>query len=843
MTAVETVDRVPLVSVVLVNYKGADDTIEALHHLRQVDWPADRMQLIVVDNDSQDGSEAAIRRAAPFAEVCQSGANLGFAGGCNRGVELARGEFVGFINSDAKPDSRWIAAALETFDEDPLIAAVASRVLSWEGDAVDFADAMMTWFGMGAKPTLGLSDEAEVDTPKDVLFATGSAMFVRTEFFRRVGGFDERFFMFYEDVDFGWRTNILGHRVRYAPDSVAYHRHHGAMKKFGDFREMFLLERNALFCLYKNLGDDLLRTVFGGAVALAVRRANARADEQIEIEQGRQTRAALGALEGGSVSSSTAGPGEHKVRLTSAFAIDDFVQSLSELAPVRQSLQAERTVDDAVVLGLFRDPTNPLGNLPHYIAAHDFLVRVLGVDTAMSGHGRVVVVTGDVISEKMAGPAIRAWEMATALARVCEVRLVSTMQAHISQGPGFEVACVRNGKTRDAEIRRHIEWGSVLVFQGNLLAEMPWITKTDRIIVADIYDPFHLEQLEQARDLGPIKRIDGINSATGSLNLQIDRADLMLCASEKQRAFWLGQASILGRQNLSTVRQFGGLEQMIKVVPFGLGDSKPVQLKHGIRGTVPGIGPDDKVILWGGGVYNWFDTLTLVRAVAQLAQRHDDVRLFFMGLKHPNPAVPDMRQAWQLRQLSDELGLTDRHVFFNSGWVPYERRADVLLDADVGVSTHYEHLETAYSFRTRILDYLWAGLPIVATTGDSFGNVLDREGIGIGVPPEDVDALAEALETLLYDPAAAEAARANVARFAKQFRWSKVLEPLIEFCQRPRPAADLALRRSEDQVVLSPPLVTDIKRDLGLFVDYFKAGGMNMVVARMKSRIRKARQR
>ncbi|MDR1214411.1 MAG: glycosyltransferase [Propionibacteriaceae bacterium] len=838
MTAAREAGQAPLVSVVLVNYKGADDTIEALRWLREVDWPQASLQLIVVDNDSQDGSEAAIRQAAPFAEVYQSGDNLGFAGGCNFGVRQAQGEFVGFINSDAKPDPAWISAALEAFAEDPLIAVVASRVLSWDGDEVDYDDAMMTWFGMGAKPVSELSDESDPLPAKDVLFATGSAMFVRTEFFRRTGGFDERFFMFYEDADFGWRTNILGHRVRYAPASVAYHRHHGAMRKFGDFREMFLLERNALLCLYKNLDDDLLRTVFGGAVALAVRRANARADEQVAIEQGRQRRPAQGVLEGGSLTSSSDRPGEHKVRLSSPFAIDDFVQLLPELAVERQRLQAERTVDDAVVVGLFRDPTNPLVNLPRYCQAHDFLVQVLGVDQAMSGHGRVVVVTDDVISDKMAGPAIRAWEIATALSRVCEVRLVSMTAASLKQGPGFDVVFARGD-----DIRRHIEWGSVLVFQGNLLAKMPWIIQTDRIIVADIYDPFHLEQLEQARDLGPIKRIDGVASANRSLNQQIGRADLMLCASDKQRAFWLGQASLLGRQNLATTRQFGGLEQMIKVVPFGLSDARPVQRRHGIRGSVPGIGPQDKVILWGGGVYNWFDTLTLVRAVAQLAQRHDDVRLFFMGLKHPNPAVPEMRQAWQLRQLSDELGLTDKHVFFNSGWVPYERRADVLLDADVGVSTHYEHLETAYSFRTRILDYLWAGLPIVATTGDSFGNVLDSEGIGIGVPPEDVDALAQALETLLYDPEAAAAARANVARFAKQFRWSKVLEPLIEFCRRPRPAADLALRRLDDQVMLAPPLVTDVKRDLGLFVDYFKAGGMSMVVSRMKGRIRKARRR
>ena len=82
-----------------------------------------------------------------------------------------------------------------------------------------------------------------------------------------------------------------------------------------------------------------------------------------------------------------------------------------------------------------------------------------------------------------------------------------------------------------------------------------------------------------------------------------------------------------------------------------------------------------------------------------------------MGLTHPNPRVPEMRMSIAARKLAADLGLTGQHVFFNSGWVPYDQRANVLLDADVGVSTHLDHAETAYSFRTRLLDYLWAGLP------------------------------------------------------------------------------------------------------------------------------------
>jgi hypothetical protein len=74
-----------------------------------------------------------------------------------------------------------------------------------------------------------------------------------------------------------------------------------------------------------------------------------------------------------------------------------------------------------------------------------------------------------------------------------------------------------------------------------------------------------------------------------------------------------------------------------------------------------------------------------------------------------------MQMAWDSRRLADKLGLTDKFIFFNEAWVDYEDRANYLLDADVGVSTHFLHVETTFSFRTRTLDYLWAGLPIVAT--------------------------------------------------------------------------------------------------------------------------------
>jgi hypothetical protein len=180
-------------------------------------------------------------------------------------------------------------------------------------------------------------------------------------------------------------------------------------------------------------------------------------------------------------------------------------------------------------------------------------------------------------------------------------------------------------------------------------------------------------------------------------------------------------------------------------------------------------------------------------------------------------------------------------VFFNNGWVPYAERADYLLDADLGVSTHFHHVETAFSFRTRILDYLWASLPIVATDGDTFAAFITGHGLGATVPPEDVDALERALETYLYDDDAVARARANVRDFAQQFAWSTVLAPLVQFCRFPRRAADLLYQLGEPAQVARPfDRRHGLRADLALARGYLAAGGVGEVLTRAGGRMRRA---
>ncbi|MGI9022001.1 MAG: glycosyltransferase [Acidimicrobiales bacterium] len=447
---------------------------------------------------------------------------------------------------------------------------------------------------------------------------------------------------------------------------------------------------------------------------------------------------------------------------------------------------------------------------------------------------RIVVATCDALTPKMAGPGIRALQIAVTLSAEHDVQLVTTSVAGISD-PRFDVRSVN-----DRELAELERWCDVLVFQGWLVTGRPFLLSSTKVLVADIYDPMHLEQLEQGRDDGEDARRLAVRGATEVLNEQLMRGDFFLCANAKQRDFWLGQLAAVGRVNPRTYDDDVTLGSLITVVAFGIPDTPPVHTRDAVKGVVPGIGPDDKVVLWGGGIYNWFDPLTLIRAVDRLRHRQPAVRLLFMGLRHPNPDIAEMRMAVATRDLSAELGLTGTHVFFNEDWVAYEDRQNYLLEADVGVSTHLAHLETALSSRTRILDYLWASLPVVATEGDVLSDLVASRTLGLTVPPGDVDALEEALFRLLDDESLRQACRRNAAAVSAELTWPKVLAPLVEFCRNPRRAPDLLdpeiagrLRRDLGPAPKGPAW----RRDVSLGMEHLRDGGPALLVSKARSRL------
>jgi len=393
---------------------------------------------------------------------------------------------------------------------------------------------------------------------------------------------------------------------------------------------------------------------------------------------------------------------------------------------------------------------------------------------------RLLFVTTDPLTDTMPGPAIRAWHLAEVLSADHDVTLVSS------------VACTRSHPRMDVrvagerEVADLCEWMTVAVGPGSLLTRYPCVRDADKPVVVDIYDPYHLENL--AAGGSSVAKADAtVRQLNDVVNRDLARGDFFLCASERQRDFWLGSLTATGRVNVRTHLGDENLERLLAVVPFGVQAETPAHEGPGLAHLFPSGARPWPVVLWGGGVYDWLDPLTVLRAVHRLRAEMPDIFLVFMGMGHPNPEIPEMPVARQLRSAAEELGMLPSTVAFNTSWVPYDRRGAALLDASVGVSTNLDHLEARFSFRTRVLDYLWAGLPSVVTSGDVLSELVEAEGIGVAVPPGDVDAVADGIRRMATAPPDREVVRAVAARF----RWDRVAAPLVDYCADPWRAADL----------------------------------------------------
>jgi GT2 family glycosyltransferase/glycosyltransferase involved in cell wall biosynthesis len=765
----------PKVSVVLVNFRGIDDTLNAIKSIQESNYPNELTEIVVVDNASGDNSIDSLKKLSNQIVLVESNENLGFAGGVNLGVSKSNGEIIGLLNNDAKCDKNWITSAVETFQEDSEIASVASKVLTWDGSAVDFVDGSLTWYGMGYKREALKPTEEIIDFKREVLFGTGSALFFKKDIFLEVGGFDDRFFMFYEDVDLGWRLNLLGYKVIYEPKSIAFHKHHASIDKFGKYHENFLLERNALMSVYKNYEAASLDRVLPAAMALTVRRSITRGElnpDLLDIKNSKKSDSDDVTIK--------------KDALTGLLAIDSLVEHLPSLTESRNRIQATRKRSDGEMVALFRQALEPAYPWPRYLEGYQKLMDVFNIESSFGRERkRVLVVTGEPLSENLAGPAIRALEISKFLVQDFDVLLATT------KGNSLKHETVSTISTRHRKLNLLVDWADIVIFQGLLISENPWLADTEKILIADVYDPFHLEILEQRKQQGINNRLKGSRDTTDALNRQLRRADYFICASERQRSLWLGQLAAEGRVNPYTYDASSDLRRLIDVVPFGVSSKSPEKKNDPIRKLFPQIKSDDVVALWAGGVYDWLDPQVIVKAVKKL--NNPKLKLVFMGLKHPNSDIPAMNAVQELRDLSNELSMTNNSIFFVEDWINYEDRAQFLLSADFGVSAHKEHIETQFSFRTRLLDHFWTGLPTISTTGDALAEVIEANKAGLTVQISDIDGWVSALSSMISDESLRKTFKSNSLQLSQNYTWNKVLEPLYKFIKTATPAADRLL--------------------------------------------------
>lgn len=433
---------------------------------------------------------------------------------------------------------------------------------------------------------------------------------------------------------------------------------------------------------------------------------------------------------------------------------------------------------------------------------------------------RILVVSSDYVGRRMAGPAIRATEIARVLAREHQVTVAAPNDEPV---PGLEVVSFK--KTPLAQL---VDGADIVFSQGIGVPVRP-LLKPNHILILDWYDPNPVEVMAHHRDSDPRLARRSQEYLRRILSPLAKRADHIVCATDRQRDFWLGLLAAEGRLSYLADKSDPGLRDLISIVPFGISGQPPRADEKVLKGVWPGIGPDDKVLLWGGGIWNWFDPLTVIRAVGRAARERDDIRLFFMGIGHPNPSIGGLTMVQRAIDLAGELGLKDRAVFFNHGWVDYDLRAAYLLESDAAAMAAGDDLETRLSFRTRLLDCLWAGLPMIVSDGDYFAELIQSRNLGRVTGVGDDQAMAGAILELMADEAELGRCRERIALTAADFTWNKVTEPLTEFCRSPRRHPDAVHTRAGSLGLLG-------RYALGAAAVINRYGGWEMVWKRLLKR-------
>lgn len=382
---------------------------------------------------------------------------------------------------------------------------------------------------------------------------------------------------------------------------------------------------------------------------------------------------------------------------------------------------------------------------------------------------RIALLSSEPVRPRMAGIGIRYLELARRLPQLgIETVLLSPAEPEETAELGIDRAAIRRAERgRFAELLADCQG---VVAQGHLANDL--VLEAPQLPTAiDLYDPWLVENLSYFETLG----YGPFRNDHATWVLQMSRGDFFLCSSEEQRTFYLGFLTALGRVNPDRIARDPDLETLIAPVPFGVPDELPPH-----QPILPARQPGEVRLLFGG-LYDWYDPWTLLEALEKAGRPAWSLYL----IRNPNLETTPQRLMSEVEARCRQLGWWESRVRVLD-WAPADRRYDLLRDFDLLVAPHRPSLETRLSLRTRFLDALAAGCPVVTSAGGAMSRMLREHGAGWVVPPGDADALARALVEAVEDEAARQRCRAGGRELLQGFRWDRALAPLVRFCREPR---------------------------------------------------------
>tara|TARA_B100002003_G_scaffold198208_1_gene188804 strand:- start:206 stop:1204 length:999 start_codon:yes stop_codon:yes gene_type:complete len=204
----------PKVSIIIVNYNGKELLQKCLDSLLKVNY--DNFEIILVDNNSTDGTVEFITKNYPSLIIIKLDSNKGFAEPNNVAAKISKGKYLLFLNNDTVVTPNFISEMVKVMETDKKIAVCQSLLLKPDG-SVDSSGDFIDHLGVV------YNSKTKIDEIREVSSARGASMLVRSDIFEKLDGFDQKFFITFEDVDLCWRSWILGYRVLIIPTSIVYH--------------------------------------------------------------------------------------------------------------------------------------------------------------------------------------------------------------------------------------------------------------------------------------------------------------------------------------------------------------------------------------------------------------------------------------------------------------------------------------------------------------------------------------------------------------------------------------------------------------------------------------------
>lgn len=500
----------PKVSIVIVNLNGRYLLPECINSIKKLNYSKDKVQIVVVDNGSTDGSVELLRKKYANVKLVLNQKNEGFAKPSNDGARAADGEYVAFLNNDMRVEKDWLIELVNSIREQNAQCA-ASLIMSWNGDMLDFAGGSVNFYGLGYQYDFHVpvsQINVEFGSDREILFGCGGAMLVDRKLFLDAGGFDEDYFAYFEDVDFGWRFTLLGNKTVLSVKSRVRHKHNGTSSRIAKERIRKLCCRNNLYTIYKNYGDEIFNRVMLPSIMLNLHEAFKTSEIDLENYD----------IRSNAEFDSSPVRINHMAALELA-ALDDFARDMPKMWQKRQKIQSRRKISDNVLLNFITDPFIIFpGETADFINTKYDFIKAFKLDEAFKTEfkTKILLVTGDSAKTEH-----------------------FTTMAKAFVPDGFEVTLCCPGDVKADKI-------AFIPFEGYDGEKLLFTASAAHIVIADgAEDEGQLEKLAEAsRGKYVIADITGIDiSGDSESNLsQLDSilklGDYIICADDEQKKKW-----------------------------------------------------------------------------------------------------------------------------------------------------------------------------------------------------------------------------------------------------------------------------------------------------------------